>query len=197
MTLRERESRLRGSSFAKRFKLFAPLQPCACPFPSLLCLMQLSNDISVLFCSVEADSRTRHSSLSVSQLGQGVSFHISTSNLLLPASRHPCPPPLSPSPTLHLQFRLLLNLCTLTCPVCVLCRCCCCCCCLLSLSTQICFDFNPAYALALLLHATEPAGHATGLLSLLCSDPCCLLLNTNPLMSLSLALAAHDDDYAP
>lgn len=107
------------------------------------------------------------------------------------------PLPLRSSPTLHLQFRLLLNLCTLTCPVYVLCLCCCCCYCLLSLSTQICFDFNPAYALALLLHATEPAGHATGLLSLLCSDPCCLLLNTNPLMSLSLALAAHDDDYAP
>lgn len=37
----------------------------------------------------------------------------------------------------------------------------------MSLSTQICFDFNPAYALASLLHATAAAaaaaGHATGL----------------------------------
>lgn len=71
----------------------------------------------------------------------------------------------------------------------------------MSLSTQICFDFNPAYALVSLLHATAAAaGHATGLPPFIAVQRSVLpplLVVVAEHKSAVLALPAEDDDYAP
>lgn len=139
-------------------------------------------------CKLEATFELR------SIIGQGVSFHISSLQVVTARRELPeLPSPRSPS----FFYSCDINMSWL----CVLC-CLCCCSCLLSLSTQICFDFNPAYALVSLLHATAAAataaGHATGLPPFIAVQRSVLpLVVVVEHKSAVLALPAEDDDYAP